>query len=356
MKLISILLHTCLSLLAVAAELSPDIMARSAGITTYTVTPVDRANIYETEALLKDTYGDSNLITERHNGIFISWKVTSSDSQLAGKIEALAGVLKVESDHDPRSQDRHTLQARDAGRYMVAPKEGADAQKTEEYLKTQIQPDTRIQTVMAHGAILAWFNVWLSPEAKQAVENHEGVDEVSDDSEISRHNDEDTLPSEVEYNAHLPRTTVQHGDLSSQQAREELDRRDGEFKRYQAFANETVDIGKTEEFLKTKVQKGKTVQPMLRWRDKKLIGWTNIVLDAAALKEVQDHEGIKSITMEQKIAPLRATPPHKAYQSQDHTTTMTGLLGKMWKLARRGLKWVKQSKADKALVMNSQYK
>lgn len=273
MKLIYILLHICLSFLAVASDLPPDIMARSAGITTYTVTAVNRANTYETETLLKGTYGESNVVTERYNGIFMAWKVTSSDGQLAGDIEALSGVQKVESDRVPHDQDR----------------KGAP-------------------------------------------------------------------PSEVENNAHLPRSTVQQGDLSSQSAREELDRRDGEFERYQAFANETVDIGKTEEFLKTKVQKGRTVQPMLRWRDKKLIGWTNIVLDAAALKEVQDHEGIESITMEQKIAPFRATPPYKAHQSQEDTTMTTGLLGKMWKLVRRGLKWVKQSKADKALVMNSQYK
>lgn len=190
MKLFYILIHICLSFLVVASELPPDISARSSGVTTYTVTAVDRADTYKTEALLRSTYGHTNVVTERHNGIFMSWIVTSPDSQLNDAIKALSGVQNVVSKHENRDDNRHELQIRgESASAIPTPEElkprddpwysclanDTDVQKTEEFLKSKVKPGSQFYTMQNRDEVIGWWRLYLDDDAKKAVEAYEGV-------------------------------------------------------------------------------------------------------------------------------------------------------------------------------------
>lgn len=200
MKLSSILLYASPFLLAFASELPSDITARSVGTTTYTVRPIDRANTYETEAILKSRYGEENVVTNRYNGIFMSWTITSPDSQLAGAIEALEGIQNVDSKHENHHQNHHPLRARDAGSsHPVVEDEqtpairarerlmrrdniwysclanGTEIEKTEEYLKSKVQQGSEVLRLTIRGKIIGWYRLFLDDNAKREVEAYEGI-------------------------------------------------------------------------------------------------------------------------------------------------------------------------------------
>ncbi|KAH7392248.1 peptidase S8/S53 domain-containing protein [Phaeosphaeria sp. MPI-PUGE-AT-0046c] len=130
----------------------------------------------------------------------MSWTITSSNNKLAGVIEALEGVQSVNSKHRSRDQSDHTLQARDAGSpHPVArdpessvssePVElvrrdvpwysclanNTDIQKTEDFLKSKIQPGSRYLYIKSGKEILGWWKLYLDDDAKKAVEAYEGI-------------------------------------------------------------------------------------------------------------------------------------------------------------------------------------
>lgn len=272
MRLGSLLLYASPFLSIFASGLSSDITARSVGTTTYTVRPVDRANTYETEQLLRSRYGEENVITNRYNGIFMSWTITSPNSQLAGAIEALEGVQNVDSKHENHDQDHHQLRARDAG----------------------------------------------------------------------------SSPPVVE-DKQTPATQPQGEDLSLRSAPVELDRRDVPW--YVCLANNT-DVQKTEEFLNSKIQTGTKYLQMRS--GKEVLGWWKLYLDDDAKKAVEAYEGIRGFRPGgDKIKEFRAISSSNEPQPSNDSG---GLTAKDRPWERRSGSWIKQENADKALVMDSQYK
>ncbi|KAJ4369257.1 hypothetical protein N0V83_006342, partial [Neocucurbitaria cava] len=156
--------------------------------TRYTVEAIDPTNTAETEAQLKSLYGDNNVIIDGHRGESASWTITSDGDDLTGTIEALESVRVVQPKDAPQTgtgEGRRRLSRRNNGIYTVfakKPNGSTDTKATEEFLRSKIQPGTNIYHFSnENGDITAWWGLRLDPDAKAAVENHEGVGKVSDD-------------------------------------------------------------------------------------------------------------------------------------------------------------------------------
>jgi hypothetical protein len=118
-----------------------------------------------------------------------------------------------------------------------------------------------------------------------------------------------------------------------------------------ARAKNTSDVQETETFLESKIQKGTSL--LHHRNDGKVTGWHGLMLDDQAKSEVEKYEGIESIMREGKLVAFRALPdgdqscdPYEAH----------GTLSRRALLSQRDGKWEKQTNADEALRMDSQYK
>jgi hypothetical protein len=240
------------------------------------------------------------------------------------------GKLSFEENPSLRTE-RSRLEARDVQLYHARATKDSDVQKTEEFLKSKIQSGTIILQHVNKGVVSGWYNLALDPEAKNAVEEYKGIEHVDLMEEWERYealSTTDGSPGETEHT--------------------ELVRRDVEI--YAALATNTSDTQDTEEFLKSKVQTGHIIFQIKR--DNEVKGWYNLVLDAAAYKEVQAHEGIEAIKVDGKLEPFRALPGNNCFPMPCKASRT---FGKKRVLSSRDLRWEKQAKADKALVMDSQY-
>lgn len=189
MHFLFILLLSSQSTLATttSSHLSDKSIRTPAG-TRYTVEAIDPTNTAETEAQLKSLYGDNNVVIDGHGDESASWTITADGDDLTGTIEALESVRMVQPKDAPQTgtgEGRRRLSRRNNGIYTVFAKKpncSTDTKATEEFLRSKIQPGTHIYHFSnKNGDITAWWGLRLDPDAKVAVENHEGVGKVSDD-------------------------------------------------------------------------------------------------------------------------------------------------------------------------------
>ncbi|KAF2832790.1 hypothetical protein CC86DRAFT_191 [Ophiobolus disseminans] len=157
--------------------------------TRYTAEAIDPTDTVETEAHLKSLCGDDNAIFDGYGDESALWTVVSDGDDLTGTIEALESVRMVQREDAPQTGpgiSRRRLSSRNNGIYTVfakIPNGSTDTKATEEFLRSKIQPGTHIYHFSNdNGDITAWWGLRLDPDAKVAVENHEGVGKVSDDS------------------------------------------------------------------------------------------------------------------------------------------------------------------------------
>jgi hypothetical protein len=268
----------------------------------YTVTPVDPSNATDTESTLKSMFGDVNIVTSRPYDEITSWTITSSDNELiASAIRTLEGVRHVERQElVPRAEAVST----DFGHYVVKPKDNADDEKTDEFLKSKIQANTHMVTIMQpDGHITVWFNVVLSHEAKQEVEKYEGIEELI------------PLAGMATNEASMATDRPQ-----SETKRSGIVRRDTQI--YEVLAADDTNVTTTEEFLRSKVKNPDRIL-YHSWGDEPPHGWYNLELDPEAKKEVEAYKGIKAIRgreeLEDFTAPAKDIPPSEP----EHTELTT---------------------------------
>jgi hypothetical protein len=180
MHFLFILLLCTQSILATTSlgDPSDKLISTPAG-TRYTVETTDHTKTAETQAQLKNLYGDDNVvINDGYDGA--SWTITLEGDDITKNIEALESVCLVH-----RGQGRRRLSRRDEEvHYIIFPKlpEGStDTKATEEFLRSKIPSGSEIYHFSDNGQITAWWGLSLDADAKTAVENHEGVGKVIED-------------------------------------------------------------------------------------------------------------------------------------------------------------------------------
>jgi hypothetical protein len=330
MRLLFLLLFCAQSLVSIFAS-SPhsDIWSRGSSMARYIVTPANPTNTTTTENMLKSMFGEANIVTSRRQDEITFWAITSSSEEIiASSIRALEGVRQVErQDLASRAEAVST----DVGRYAAQPKESADDEKTGDFLKSKIQPGTLMVTVAQQdGEVMVWYNVVLSPEAKEEVEKYEGIERL--------------IP--------LPNVAPGSASATNDHPQPEAKRTDivaRDTQRYGALAADNTNVTETEAYLRSKV---KNPEHMHHYSWAGVVhGWYNLELDAETKKEVEAHEGIKTMRIPKTLADFIAAPA--TYWSQRRAPTADD---EDRKLIRRADTWDLQKGADKALVMDSQYR
>jgi hypothetical protein len=167
---------------------SSDLWLRSTitGGLRYSVYPNDVTNTVqtvETGALLQTLCGSANVVTVEQDDVIDSWIIDAkNDSHVLQAIAALEGVSRIEQQNDTESPSDTTehrkLAIRDLPHYEAYAKNGTDTQKTEEFLQSQVPEGTKILQYKDDGKVVAWYRFSLSPEAKEAVENYEGIEKL----------------------------------------------------------------------------------------------------------------------------------------------------------------------------------
>jgi hypothetical protein len=202
MHFLFILLLCTQSILATTSldDTSNNLISTPAG-TRYTVEATDHTKTAETQAQLKNLYGDDNVvIKDGYDGA--SWTITLECDDITKNIEALESVRLVH-----RGQDRRRLSRRDEEvHYIVFPKlpDGStDTKATEEFLRSKIPSGSELHHFSDNGQITARWGLSLDADAKKAVENHEGVGKVIEDPglnysrALTRSNVKDTLTTPI---------------------------------------------------------------------------------------------------------------------------------------------------------------
>jgi hypothetical protein len=79
---------------------------------------------------------------------------------------------------DPSDATNHNTLAHESLRYEAVAKPGTDTRKTEEFLKSQMEEGSRHMPCKNTGdeGPFAWYGFRLSPEARDAVEEYEGIE------------------------------------------------------------------------------------------------------------------------------------------------------------------------------------
>jgi hypothetical protein len=72
--------------------------------------------------------------------------------------------------------ENNKLAACDRPRYEALPKKGTNTEKTEEFLKAQVEVGSEVLRLKHDSELFTWYRLRLSPEAKIAVENYEGIE------------------------------------------------------------------------------------------------------------------------------------------------------------------------------------
>lgn len=305
----------------------------------YTVYPVNPSQIVQTtktEAVLKGLYGESNVIPISHNGdqqgqVTDYWRVTSMDSSdLTTAIKNLEGVGVVKKDDSPETHTVHREEDDDDGpTFVVMANTSVKWQETEEFLKSKVRNGIKFFPIpdwYGKNEVSGWFHVALDPDAKAAVEQYEGVLDVS--------------------------TTTFIQDSKARDKSIELSRRD-KGKTFVVIANASVPWQKTEEFLRSKIRAGTEIFPMKDWTDKSQVyGWFPAALDPDAKAAVEQYEGVKRVKPSTFMQDFRAIP---ASDRPNPSQNRYQVQNKRTKLSTRDGKWEKQEQADKALVMDSQF-
>jgi hypothetical protein len=226
-----LLLYTQSILATTSLEDPSDKLISTPAGTRYTVEATDHTKTAETQAQLKSLYGDDNVvINDGYDGA--SWTITSEGDDITEIIEALESVRLVH-------RDRRQLSRRDEEvHYVVFPKlpDGStDTKATEEFLRSKIPSSSEIYHFSDNGHITAWWGLNLDADAKKAVENHEGVDEVIEDPGLN-------------YSRALPRSDEKHILTTpiSTARRSALDARSGKWEKQEAADDSLVYVSQFE--------------------------------------------------------------------------------------------------------------
>ena len=153
--------------------------------TVYPIHPGRNDQTTKTETLLKDIYGDTNVVPsqrdiEHHGQVTDSWRVTSTDSSdLTTAIKALEGVRRVVR---VDLSDTHAIRRDDGPNFVAMANTSFDWHKTEEFLKSKVRNGIQFFPMKDwddRSQVVGWYDLALDPDAKTAVEQHEGIHSVS---------------------------------------------------------------------------------------------------------------------------------------------------------------------------------
>lgn len=248
----------------------------------------------------------------------------------------------MDADKD-RAQDTHKdeLDRRDAPPYWTClAKEGSNVTKTEEFLAGKVKPGSNFNHFFdTDGKVSGWWHLVLDDEAKKAVESYEDIFYFT--------------PGGKKAEFYGDSDNINEDSPSDKRSSPEADgpnlvARDVQF--YNARAKNDTDTKKTEEFLKKKVQPNNPIFQH-EW-DGVVSGWFNLALDADAKKEVEGHEGIQNVKLMPQLEFFRSVSTQ--HWSPEFLKTEDSLKDKRT-LHTRAENWRRQNRADKALVMDSQY-
>lgn len=164
-----------------ASSHDPNKRDRGAGESRYTVHATDPTKTNETEALLQSSFGADNVMTKQLNNDIPTWTIISHGDDLTDATNQLDAVRVGEPETVPQpqsSEPRRRPGRRDDGVYMAVPIPGSDVKKIDDFIQSKVQPGTHIARITDGDHIMAWCGLHLDAEAKNAVENFEGVEEV----------------------------------------------------------------------------------------------------------------------------------------------------------------------------------
>jgi hypothetical protein len=226
--------------------------------------------------------------------------------------------------------------------YTITPLDSTNTANIESRLN-QYYDDSNIVTNRQDGRIVSWtltssnqdvVSLFESIEGVRSVEPHYALGEMPR-RELAAHDQSE------------PHKISAYGTINDS---DDLSKRD--VPTYMALAANDSDTKQTEAFLKSKVQQPDGII-RLQWRGEEVMGWYNLFLDDKALEEVRSYEGIKQVKVPRKFEDFRYLPSNDRLKLRQKKRK---LLDSDAVLARRAGSWEKQDRADKALVMDSQYK
>jgi hypothetical protein len=351
MRFLSLLLLCTQSFLAVCAPDSPSDNSDSGWVYTYSISPLNPKYLPGIKATLKDRYGVTRFSGEDKFGDTLrDLQFDTPDHSLTDALRAIEGVRYVSQGRhcpaSPKNPVGHCPSSpskirRDVGTYVAIATDDSNVEKTEEFLRSQIVPGTDLHHIERGGKMIGWSDLVLEPDAKRVVVNYrEGIARVMLSSPGAPQNvppAQNRVPSDPSY------------------AR----RATGNMDVYQALANKTSDSQITDKYLKSKVQPSQPIG-QLKKGDGTIVGWYNLVLDPGSAKEVKEHEGIDSTTfqLEDELVHFRALTSHDSSEIWGPTVGAPAPVPVKAprRIYPRATKWEKQAGADKALVMDSQYK
>ncbi|KAF2023719.1 hypothetical protein EK21DRAFT_94700 [Setomelanomma holmii] len=186
--LFQLLLCTQSVLATLASSYDPNKWGRGVGESRYTVHATDPTKTTETDALLKSSFGANNVITNQLDNDIATWIITSHGDELTDPINQLDVVRVGDPKTVPQTQSsepRRRRGRRDDGVCIAVPVPGSDLNKVEDFIQSKVQPGTDIARITNGNRITAWYGLHLGPEAKDAVENFEGVEEVEAEMETN---------------------------------------------------------------------------------------------------------------------------------------------------------------------------
>jgi septum formation inhibitor MinC len=261
----------------------------------------------EAGSQLKDFHGgDDGIVDTRGSGIS-SVAIMSNDNDATKVTQAHESIDPERQRGTPQPQASQCPRQYSRGKpktYTAFAKRASDTNRTDEFLKSKIQPDTPLFTFAAlddEDRIIAWDGLHLDPEAKVAVQNHEGIEGIRN-ALVKRNNMIRPSASLFSCNAgDAPRAQVD--EPPPQHSRRKPDT-------YIAYAAEGSDTKKTDAFLKSQIQPNTRLYTLTDDDDENEINaWFNLHLDADAKAAVQSYEGIELIEDDPMKTNLGPSPP-----------------------------------------------
>jgi hypothetical protein len=362
-------------------------------VQSYMARAKNTSDVQETEKFLKSkVQKGTSLLHHRNDGKVTGWYGLMLDDQAKSEVEKYEGIEsimiegKLEQFFPPSSVDRDDparptseieqrseehgstqpaislspsqneypdLVRRDVQRYVALAKTNSDMQETERFLKSKMEKDSTLLYFEADNKTIGWYGLMLDHEAFLEVKEYEGIEAIRIDGKMvefyppaSGDQADPAQPiSGVEQRSgkHDYTESSASGFSPSQIEHPDLSRRD--VREYIVLATNISSLQTVEDFLKSKVQKGTVFRGFLR-NNNDVAVWHSVALDDEAKAAVEKYEGVQSVRVPDQGEFFGALPfPHNKYERQ----------AEHGRLLPRDTQWAKQTNADKALVMDSQY-
>jgi hypothetical protein len=161
----------------------------------------------------------------------------------------------------------------------------------------------------------------------------------------------DDLQNDISMTEGVHRVTVEEEDLFP--ATLKRDEPVGEVHSYMVARNTSIPVQQTEEFLKSQVRADTSFRQLIKKGQTEVRGWAGLMLDEAAVKKVENYEGVIEKLVNDECGSWRVLP-HEEQVPRLHKASRTP--GADTNLFVRAGKWGKQEHADWALKMDSQYR